>query len=318
VKRSKAQTREGVDLYNAGAMWVKMIQKAYAAGNFAGDLSGKRKHLSLLDIAGDMVGYTMGVLTGGDIDSVPADGEDLQSGAKAATAFPWSIDVGTLWSYLEDDEEIPAPETEEGRECKAALDLLNPMFGSNAEQIKTWAKFADSNRDKLDTFRTLEQFTGFFEEKPLNAEVAAIIMVWIRKSGFYRGAVGTGIYSNGQLAVLKKVEDALGAGKLLAVGTKKVLSTDEDQALGGSGEPKYKGLAGGHAYTILNVRKARTADPASEEPGKIHWIQLRNPWGKYGRSYAEDWAPVAIEEGGGVFWVELTDLAKNFSDIDII
>ena len=318
VKRSKAQNRDGEDIYNAGAMWVKMIQKAYAAGNFAGDLLGNRKRLSMHDIAGDLVGYTMGVLTGREIDSTDAAGAQEQEAAKEVAKFPWGFEVGTLWSYLEDDAAPPKPETVPGTEYLAALNLLNPLFAEDAAQIKTWAQFGDSHRDALDGFDTLAQFTVFFNDEDLDGTIVGIIMGWVRASGFYKGAVGSGIYSAGQIAAFDKVETALGQHKLLAVGTKKVLSEEDGQAVGGGGEPKYKGLAGGHAYTILNVRKNRTANPESDDVGNIYWIQLRNPWGKYGRSYAVDWAPVAIEEGNGVFWVELTDLAQNFKDIEII
>jgi len=319
VQRSKAQTQEGADLYNAGAIWVKMIQKAYAAGNFAMDLLGHRKRGALVDIAGDMVGYTMGVLTGRNLDSFDAAGEEKQSDAKEATKFPWGFDVGTLWMCLQDDD-IPSHEDESEvfKEYQAALALLNPLFQDNAERIKSWAEFADEHSDALDDFKTINEFAAFFTKKALDLNITQVIIEWVRASGFYRGTVGSGVYSTGQLAVLDEMETALGQRKLLTVGSQKKLSQEDDQELGGSGEPKYKGLAGGHAYTILNIRKSRTRNPESADEGNIHWIQLRNPWGQYGRSYNEDWAPVAIEEGNGVFWIELTDFAKNFTDIEII
>lgn len=317
VQRSKAQTQEGLDLYNDGAIWVKMIQKAYAAGNFAMDQQKSRKRGALVDIAGEMVGYTMGVLTGREVESYDANGENMQLNVKDTTKFPWDSDVATLSLFLENGR-TPKENDMGFAEYHAALNLLNPLFQNNAGQIKIWAKFADEYHSDLDTFKSIDDLNSFFTENNLDEGIMNLIMKWVRESGFYHGVVGSGVYSNGQLAVLDKIVTALENHKLLTVGSQKELPQDEDQEVGGSGEPKYKGLAGGHAYTILSVRKNRTQNPDSDDKGNIHWIQLRNPWGHYGRSYNEDWSPVAIEEGNGVFWIELTDMAKNFKNVEII
>jgi len=320
VERSKAQTTSGVDLYNAGAMWVKMVQKAYAASGFASSLgSNPRKNISIKDISGDMVGYLMGVLTGRDLESFAASGEDLQEPIKEMTPTPWSFDVGTLWLFLQQSRS-PSwwNQRKAYREYHAALKLLKKIFGKNMPSIRRWAKFADENRDELDDFKSIEEFKKFFTDESLNGGVAREVMGWVKRSGFFMGEVGSGKYSIGQLKMFDKVEEALSLHKLVAVGTKKKLTRGLGEGTGSAGEQKYKGLAGGHAYSVLDCRRNRTANPNSSTKGDIFWIQLRNPWGKYGRAYDEQWRPKAIDEGGGIFWIELTDLARNFGDIEII
>ena len=319
VERSKAQTTGGVDLYNAGAMWVKMVQKAYAASGFASNIARVRKNISIKDIAGDSVGYLMGVLTGQNLESFSASGEEQQEPIKEQTAFPWSFDVGTLWMYMEDNK-TPSWLTQRTayKEYHAALNLLNKIFANNKGQIETWAEFADTHRNELDGFKTLEHFSSCFSDNALDVNIAEIMMRWVEASGFYMGKVGSGKYSTGQLMMFDKIHEALFERKMVSVGTKMKLTLGPNEGEGFSGEQKYKGLAGGHAYSVLNAKKNRTANPSSPAAGNIFWIQLRNPWGEYSRSYDQQWNPVAIDAGNGVFWIELTDLAKNFTDIEII
>ena len=47
VKKSTPQDDRGKELYNKGALWVKMIQKAYVTGGFAGDYSQEQKYQNL-------------------------------------------------------------------------------------------------------------------------------------------------------------------------------------------------------------------------------------------------------------------------------
>lgn len=319
VPRSTAKDSEGNDLYNNSALWVKMIQKAYAAGNFAGNLSGKRQFFSIKDIEGDMIGYTMGVLTGKEVAAHKASGASLQDVPDMNNGTPWAFDIGDMWDVIQDLSGFPE-EKEQQEKCASALGILTPIFGETFALIKEWAGFVEEgdNRGKLEECKKVEDFTTFFEDKELNEEIKQRITGWVTESGLYRGAVGTGIYSQGQMAVLVKLEEALRTGKLVSTATEKELSDDSSEGSGHSGEPKYKGLVGGHAYSVLDLRMNKTRDPQSDEAGNIHWVQLRNPWGEYGRTYNEHWEAQATEEGGGVFWIELSDMADNFQDFEIV
>jgi hypothetical protein len=97
------------------------------------------------------------------------------------------------------------------------------------------------------------------------------------------------------------------------------------------GEKKSKGIAGGHAYSVLSVRPAK--DFSKLGPNELLWVRLRNPWSRYGRQYEQlDWRTRSLkvkkaptteeteklhETPGGDFWIELSDLTKRFAWIDI-
>ena len=316
VERSKAQTIDGTDLYNNGALWVKMIQKAYAASGLA-STAFDRKNVSIEDISKDMVGYLMGVLTGQALTTFEVDGGTLQEEYQKGT--PLDFDVITLNYYLKRNE-VPSKfrEPKDYSEYYSALGRLKQLFGTNMDQIRIWAEFAYTNSSELEKLQELEAFAELFTQKNLDPGIKEVIQKWLEDSKLYRGRIGSGKYSIGQILLLKRIQDAISMGKLVAIGSKKKLTLGLGDGTGFAGESKYKGLAGGHAYTVLNARSNLTSNPESPVAGPYCWVQLRNPWGHYSRTYDIQWNPVAVDAGNGVFWVELTDLTNNFTEVEII
>ena len=146
-------------------------------------------------------------------------------------------------------------------------------------------------------------------------------MAWLGGSGLLPGSVGSGIYSAEQTQVFATILQQAGAGKTMTASSRKELKGGDPDSTGFSGEPKVNGLAGGHAYTILDAKDNASNNPATEDAGPYKWIKLRNPWGQYGRSYDQSeaaWKSEAVEGGDGIFWIELADFWNNFKGTEAI
>lgn len=326
VEKSTPETKEGQELYNRGALWVKMIQKAYAASGLGKSLL-QTATISYEDIGGPghLAAFAMGVLLGKEIDSHAASGgaqnlEDSDEEDADECKFPWSDPVQTygLYRQYQRTPELVDP-TDSDRQYNAARALLGQIFGNVVADMDDWAKLAEDHQSDLDEFESIEQFETLFTDEELAQRLAEPILGWVRDSGLYRGAVGSGQYSLGQQTLLQTIEEALAAHRIVVTGTKKE-PPEGAEAFGGSGEPKYEGLAFGHAYTVLAVRRDASTNPDDEEAGPHAWLKIRNPWGYYGRSYetgGEAWEAQEVPEGNGTFWIELNDFSANFKEVEI-
>lgn len=144
------------------------------------------------------------------------------------------------------------------------------------------------------------------------------ILLEVQNQRLLSGPLGSGLYSDGDIALFQKLRSLLDSGKIIVVSTKKqIYDTPEQIERQGhsGGEPMVKGLVGGHSYTLI----------AYACPGSQLVFKLRNPWGFYGRSYVAADAVADVEtqgvpfkatsreeKGNGEFWLELTELSSCF------
>lgn len=125
----------------------------------------------------------------------------------------------------------------------------------------------------------------------------------------------------------------------VTAGTYKETGSTQSAIKGTVGESVSKGLVGTHMYTIIGVAE----DKAHPE---LRWVKLRNPWGHMVRAYVRggedksnlkavelNVSPTGAPPAGlfikpesetqsvvalarqGLFWLELSDFAKRFSNI---
>lgn len=310
VERSIPQTTEGKNLYNNGALWVKMVQKAYASSGLVYHLFdfNQKGSISMKDIEGGVSSYVMRLLTGREWEEIKNDNPDGEQN------YPWGEECFNALDYFDLSTE---EEEEKKDESDYKFDLLNEIFNKDKIQIQEWAEFVcDHDITPIRSFKQIQDFDIYFSQKTnLSPEVKGKIMNWVTSSGLFYGKCGSGIYAKWQIEMFYHVDKALRAKKLVTVGSKREPPAANSSGTGQSGELTYKGLGFPHAYTILDVRANKTKDPENEQTGNIYWIKLRNPWGFYGRSYDANWEPIEINKG--IFWVELSDISKNFDDIDI-
>lgn len=127
-------------------------------------------------------------------------------------------------------------------------------------------------------------------------------------ASLFPGKRGTGLYNMVQLRAYREIAIALQHHRGVVLSSRSEMGRPEPD-LGLNGEHRARGLAGPHAYQVINHR----------ERGNLYELQIRNPWGRYGRSYQVnlDGNLSAAAQAGGTFWLELSDLTKRFSQYTV-
>jgi len=232
---------------------------------------------------------------------------------------------------------------------------LNTVFGHDSntkkmwqekqdEIFELWGKALGAKREKHKI--RLSEFQDFaMKLTPLVSGRAVQALVhYARKNRIFLedGKRGSGVYSPRTLDLFYKIQNALLQGKAVVADARPYagVSTAADKA-GGCGEGVAKGLAGGHSYAVVNTKTVGSI--AGGRP--LCWVQLINPWrDEVVRGYdLSDKNPnylkavsgltrTPVDPGWltaqavgtnraadpqGVFWLELSDLAKRFNRINI-
>jgi hypothetical protein len=344
-KESGVVTGRGLyESYARGALWVKMVEKAYAAAGMSGLGAALTGRPSYGEIAGGFTALAMQHLLGQDADlSVEA----VQTGPGVNAAL-LPNGVGRLpWSRAEREEHQQAKAGEDKQQAYAAL--VSFEIFHDVAKVDDWMDFAArvdieakvrAHVSKGTDYRKgeirLEDFVAVFNDEGLDPTMAKAVTDWLEAKRLYPGKRGTGKYTANQLALFGRIRTLLQSGGFVAVGSK----SEAGRTVGGTGhsggETKSKGIAGGHAYAVLGYSPDK--DPSELQPGELVFIRLRNPWGNYGRQYeprqgdklkvkkaaptgdtAKDTAETEkIHEAtaGGEFDIELSDLTKRFAWLD--
>jgi hypothetical protein len=325
-----------------------MLEKAYAAGGFTG--TGKAPTAttpSMDDIAGGFSRHAFEVLTG-----EKAKSESLESGPEMQSSGDFANEQQTGWqgnSYWRNFQKATVPwdasTTKAYYDLKAGpqpddytpLPIFQSVFKGNKGHLDTWITYVKTGAVK-DMFTkhnaelaagyahqiTIQDFQALFNKEGggVDVTVGDEVLEWIKTNQMYPGQLGSAVYSKSQLKAYDSIKDALASGKSIALNTYKFPSKTTEGTGHSGGEAISKGMVGGHAYSALGVKANTTNDPTTEPgTGKFYWVQVRNPWGKYGREY--DFSQVlpanagkAVENGDGMFWLELSELTKFFSSVD--
>ncbi len=326
--------------YAKEALWVQMVEKAYAAaGMNALGTSSLGATGAYGDIATGFASLAMEHLLGRPAEQ---SFEAMQTGVGANPALLPRHVFRLPWSTAEIADYERAQSAADKKQAYQGL-MSFSIFG-DAGKVDAWMTFAskvsvDDEVRKIVSKGTaykkgeirLETFATLFEQFGLDLGLSSTLLSWLRANQLYPGKRGTGKYTTNQLELFTKIRNALSAGGYISVSTK----PEAGRVVGGTGdsggEKKSKGIAGGHAYAVLSVRPAK--DISALKPNELLWVLLRNPWSRYGRQYeALDWRTSSLkvkkgattpdteklhETTGGEFWVELSDLTKRFAWIDV-
>ena len=316
IEKSIPKDFEGNEVYNAGATWVRMIEKAYAAGGFTGDAATKSPpKKSYEGIEGGWSAHAMEVLTGEPVD------EQLHQGG-------WHADVSSTLPWTKAERTAYKNALSSG----SYDELLSFKILGDQGLVDTWMQWVEGG--DLDAFFKTQadlRGQGFAGDITLNdieatmgtldAGVRATMLGWLDKQQLYPGQLGSAKYSKIQLETFKRIQENLAAGKTVTTGTFKYPGAKKVAGTGASGgEVQHQGIVGSHAFSVLGARGNATTDPDSPKAGDFNWIQIRNPWGSYSRKYdfskTPDQMGEAVEGGNGVSWIELSDLTRYFDGVD--
>jgi hypothetical protein len=332
--------------YAKGALWVKMLEKAYAAAGMSGLGAALVGAPSYGEIASGFTSTAMEHLLGQEADiSFVA----MQTGVGVNAAL---LPTGVLrlpWSSAEQSAyDLAKAATEDKEAAYASLvsfDILHDVAAVDAwmnfvakvdieAKVRVLASKGSADYRKGEI--RLDDFITLFREEHLEERLAKPVNDWLAAKRLYPGRRGTGKYTANQLALFGRIRTLLNSGGYAGVATK----SEVGRTVGGTGhsggESKTKGIAGGHAYAVLGFKPDK--DPSELQPGELVMIRLRNPWGSYGRQYearqgdklkvkkavptgdaATDTAAtekIHSDTPGGDFDVELSDLTKRFAWLD--
>jgi hypothetical protein len=306
VRLSKSVVRNrGQDVYAQGALWVALVEKAFAIQTLDDfDDPPPRVDSTYKYIESGKATFAFEVLLG-----QPAGDTDLRTtiDLTSGVMLPWTRDALDVY------EDVVKGDT-----TVASLPFHAEVFGRDRSKLDTWMTWlgqhdvaamirSHTSADDPDSRVRVEDFHAMFSAGALDAAVAADVIAWLLQARLVPGKRGTSHYTQQQLEAFEQIRTSLADGMLVTVSSKEKVGAGAGD-VGGAGESKAKGLAGKHAYTVISCRQ--------EQGSERRWVALRNPWGEYGRAY-DFTAPKgqqarAVQGGGGRFELELSDLTKRF------
>lgn len=303
VDKSIAKNPDGKDAYARDHLWVQMLEKAYAAGNFRGSTKKleqyikDNKHEGYKDIAGGYMSFANQILTGKAGERLIFKLKTSSNKDYAVTDIPTNERGKITGNKKFDLQHLPWG-TLEKKLFKAAGPSYNKtvsykIFNKNKTNMLIWWKFVKKgsidrlfSREFFDDYSgevTLEDLDLIFQGKMQNVKgeevkglpvlkksIATIMLDWLKNEKLYPGKRGSGIYSTLQLNMFKEIKEALDNKKLVGLNSKVKVGLKVDGKGHSAGESISGGLAGNHAYPVL---AAREIAPTKE-------LELKNPWGR--------------------------------------
>ncbi len=320
VRVEKSRVRQGGQLqYDTGALWVGIIEKAYAAGQFGGGEAetenarqpGQSANYGAIE--GGLARYAWEVLLGRpSVVFAVTQGGEQDAGNRAD--LPWS--VGELNEYQKNAKKIfgssysGLSSYQIFEQSKKKTDLWVKWLKSRG-QAAIFKMFVDLEGEKAGGYEhgtiRLEDFELIFADNALPADLATPMLTHLE--GLYPGKRGSGKYTRDQLRLWHQIQKALNEKVLVGLDSHEKVGRTSSGVGASGGESKTKGLAGGHAYSVLGT----------EVVGDLKFVKVRNPWGQYSRDYdvsavggKTKLAPKANDGGDGQSMLDLTDVTKRF------
>ena len=139
-------------------------------------------------------------------------------------------------------------------------------------------------------------FVGGPSQAPTLAQAVQCVVDWVRRKRVFAGERGSGLYTLDQEELYREIQGHLRNCRPVCLGTSSFRGI-QGPGTGNAGEHLSKGLAGPHAYAVLDCR---------EGPGGTKYVQVFNPWGRTGRGYtfAPDFLRPPRSTAAEVRWYE--------------
>lgn len=321
----------GKNVYAGGALWVQLIEKAFAAAGYTGktnaldlpksalvpsygEIEFGKAEIAMEHILGKPARVTETNTKGGSIPQhiatrLPWSKAEIQEHNlhKASLNKPKDYQTLTMFGILKGD--IGAID-----EWFSFLGKLNKPLDSLVQDLAQ--KGASVNNYQAEI--RLEDFGSFFHTNKLSLPVVKNLMSWLVANQIYPGKRGTSIYSNSQMEIFQDIVQKLTTNNIVALSTRIQVGRAPTGIGSSGGEEMTKGLAGKHVYTVLDFGYG-PGKSKIQLSGPQKWLKIRNPWGQYERKYVKNKA-IETWGGSGEFWLELSDVTKrfkSFSSIDL-
>lgn len=328
------------ELYAKGPLWLRLMEKAYAASGLNGQDGSK--HLEALP-------HSFESMEGGGIDSAfmhltgkKAAFRNLMGSVSTKSDSDVSLIGGMdkfLNAKLQKEQQGQAAKTSstkltlsdkltaayqdvfENRQ-KEAKQLQKLLEQHEKDQTGTAGKYiyrkSASGIDDLvnlivnSKMKLVDGSVQSEENQQARRELALRLAGDLAKSKDHnlQFARFTGEYTDNALDVYNQIEKAIRDGKALGAGSQRFIPQNVN-ASGRNQEAIREGIAEGHAYSIMGVKE--------DIQKKAKFVVLRNPWASGELSYhkREDGSIAGEPLGGlsndGVFLIELNDFMRRFA-----
>ncbi|ANH67559.1 C2 family cysteine protease [Mitsuaria sp. 7] len=318
LKRSNGQPR-----YASGALWVQMLEKAYAMSGLGSRQGRANDRNTYENLEGGRSDEALEILLGREVRVDRLDGDDSDP-ENPRNEFRHHNRDDMPWS----DAEMERIDLAAAGKAPWEDSVTHVWFGGDKDLTRRWRAFVkgdgirnrfednqvllrDRSRRSYEEAVTLEDIDETMSASGLPSGIKSAINQYLRDGQLLPGRRGTGRYTREHIALYEKVRKACMAGKAVTADTPGVISVDQTNSGESAREPKGGGLVGNHSYSVLAVKTE--AD--------VRYVQVRNPWGRYGRIYVAGasgvLAPQVVEQGDGRSWIELVDFQKRFKQINL-
>jgi hypothetical protein len=315
----------GRALNNHKALWVHALENAYVA------MQAKQAENGLRTVDASFATNFAG---GGNLAlaSKILTGTDVSVTMLTPPPSPWKITASqqTLlakvrpFEYSEFIREVPDA-TQILRVTSEVMKLQGTEEENKSESFKTYAEyvaFYENNKATCDNIMNNSVTTDADKIHQLidlgaSENVQRFLVNTLNYEHVRTGELSVrrqmesfkGYYSDSQLKIYDHIKDSLAHGEILGAGTSHEI------------EMSIPGIVGGHAYSLLNVveRDEKSINPVTKEEVTVpvRYVQVKNPWGTYGRSYAQsDGVFKANQTDKDIFEVELSDFCKYFTHVN--
>ena len=330
VKKSVVKMNNSeLDAFGGGALWVSILEKAYAAAGFHGRGSETLNvHTSSYGtLESGQAGYAMEHILG------------YRAQGRAFNEYVPGEDQDRTWDYTRlfsnevGDSKIP------GLSDRDIVHVVGFMDRHQREALRVFDRNTQPRREEFDALIEL------LPERPEELEDRFQIFVDWARTNLFPGKRGSGKYTPWQEQIFIDIATQVGAHMAVVVGTKEKVVSGGGNG-GNSGENVGKGLAGPHGYSVIDFHPKPLNVPFA--PDQLLWLKLRNPWGRNqdrreggaspGRVYRDKTTDEVLDtpydqprthgddqelNGLGAegtdnpeFWLELSDLTKRFTRFD--
>ena len=276
--------------HSLGAKWVQLFEKAYAAFIKGGS-------------------YQTMARGGDNLAAIPVF---LGSGSQINQGPENSL---TALHLLTDQ---PSCKTHEFEAIKAKLyGGLHKGIGLNESEAAEWYAWIDRSGLSSESFKNcyIPPYTSRFDQiverfsnglHALSMPLKIRILEWYKRETPIPGAVGSGVYTPGQLNFFMRIQRAIGAQRSVSVESKNSnLWPAAATSRKGTGERKLDGLASDHAYSVVDTKSE----------ANLRYLLIRNPWGTYQRVYVTGpggTLKAKARTNSGDSWIELADFFLYF------
>jgi hypothetical protein len=300
VRKSYAHRTIGMGMHNLEAVWVSILEKAYAAvfrhGVYHDPKQNNSKGASCVGLAGGNSHAALLHLLG--------EGKAVSPPDLLGTLVHLSSAMAGGMKAIAESKQIVS-------------DNIFQNDGADQANATRWTSWnVDKKKAALFEFYTgspsSDKFVALLERigQDLHPVTRALVIEWAHKSNLAPGAIGTGIYIPQQLEFFAKVARMIETQRAVAVSTKIKLVGPVTSRGHSAGEESSKGLYANHAYSVVECR----VDSRSRR-----FLKLRNPHGEgffsanmrtYKETPTHEFVPMAVRSAES--WIELTDFYRNF------